>query len=71
VNNQGKMLSAIREKMFDWKTKRLEKQVAQLRKDNEELVHHFAETVTDNKREITPVTIEPKSELKRNPGVVE
>ena len=59
----------MREKKFDWKTKRLEKQVAQLRKDNEELVHHLAETVTGNKCEITPVKIEPKSELKRNPGV--
>jgi len=65
------MLSAMKEKMFDWKTKRLEKQVAQLRKDNEKLVHHLAAPLKDNKREMTPVKLEPKSELKRNPGVNE
>jgi len=56
------MLRAIREKIVDWKTKRLEEQVAQLQKDNEELVHHLAETIPRNKCGTTPVKIEPKSE---------
>jgi len=49
------MLSAMKEKMFDWKTTRLEKQVAQLRKDNEKLAHHLAKSLKDNRGEITPV----------------
>jgi len=45
----------MKEKMFDWKTTRLEKQVAQLRKDNEKLAHHLAKSLKDNRGEITPV----------------
>jgi len=58
------MLSAIREKMFDWKTARLEKQVAQLRKDNEKLAHHLTKSLKETRREITPVKPEPKAEIK-------
>jgi len=61
----------MREKMLDWKTKRAEKQFAQLRKNNEKLAHHLAESLNDNRREITPVKPEPKAELKRSLGVDE
>jgi len=65
------MLSAMKEKIFDWKTARLEKQVAQLQKNNEKLSHHLAELPKENRRDITPVKPEPKSEIKRPLGVNE
>jgi len=43
VNKLEKMLSAMKEKMFDWKTNRLEKQVAQLQANNEKLAQHLEE----------------------------
>ena len=43
MNKLKKMLSAMKEKMFDWKTNRLEKQVAQLQKNNEKLAQQLAE----------------------------
>jgi len=37
------MLSAMKEKMSDWKTNRLEKQVAQLQTKSEKLVQQITE----------------------------
>jgi len=71
VKKLKKMLSAMKEKMFDWRTARLEKQVAQLQKNNDKLAHHLAELQRENRREITPVQHEPKSEIKRPLGVNE
>jgi len=41
----------MKEKMFDYKTNRLEKQVAQLRKDNKKLAQHLAELQGKRKTE--------------------
>jgi len=47
------MLRAVSEKMLDWKTKRVEKQFAQLREKNEKLVRHLAESLKGRKNERT------------------
>jgi len=61
------MLSAIREKIFDWKTKRLEKQVAQLRKDNEKLVHYIAEASDNNELVTSKQECESKMKTQQRP----
>ena len=65
------MLSAIRERMLDWKTKRAEKQLAQLREKNEKLVHQLVKSLNKNKNEKTLAKPESNSGVKRSSDVNE
>jgi len=65
------MLTAMRQKMFDWKVKRTEKQFAQLRHKNEKLARYIARSLKENEQDITTVKQESNSATKRLCGVNE
>jgi len=71
VNKIRKMLSVVKDKMFDWKTERLEKQVAQLQKKTEKLVHGISEAVKDNPSEITLKKQDYDPKVQRPSGINE